>query len=176
MKVALLLKSLVDERCWETNNSVLFNSEQVNGSLLPASVISVYCAYVCYTALSSEPRDYVCNGLHNKTAKAVSISTLILGMITTVLSVLYSALRAGSSKAFLTPPSSPRAGMNFQLCLLIFKPYLILILVYLLANCKGSWFLVEYLRSTSYTPMLFSENFIAIWISIGNNMFPVIWW
>lgn len=82
---------------------------KVNGSLLPASVISVYCAYVCYTGLSSEPRDYACNGLHNK-AKAVSISTLILGMITTVLSVLYSALRAGSSTTFLSPPSSPRAG------------------------------------------------------------------
>ncbi|CAO2821905.1 unnamed protein product [Amaranthus hypochondriacus] len=81
----------------------------VNGSLLPASVISVYCAYVCYTALSSEPRDYVCNGLHNK-SKAVTVGTLVLGMITTVLSVLYSALRAGSSKAFLSPPSSPRAG------------------------------------------------------------------
>ncbi|KNA10893.1 hypothetical protein SOVF_140080 [Spinacia oleracea] len=82
---------------------------KVNGSLLPASVISVYCAYVCYTGLSSEPRDYVCNGLHNK-SRAVSTSTLILGLITTVLSVLYSALRAGSSKAFLSPPSSPRAG------------------------------------------------------------------
>ncbi|XP_074304736.1 uncharacterized protein LOC141639526 [Silene latifolia] len=82
----------------------------VNGSLLPASVISVYCAYVCYTGLSSEPRDYVCNGLHHK-SKAVSVSTLILGMLTTVLSVLYSALRAGSSKTFLSsPPSSPRAG------------------------------------------------------------------
>ncbi|KAH9616939.1 hypothetical protein KSS87_009113 [Heliosperma pusillum] len=83
---------------------------EVNGSLLPASVISVYCAYVCYTGLSSEPRDYVCNGLHHK-SKAVSVSTLVLGMLTTVLSVLYSALRAGSSKTFLSsPPSSPRAG------------------------------------------------------------------
>ncbi|KAG8499789.1 hypothetical protein CXB51_006183 [Gossypium anomalum] len=81
----------------------------VNGSLLPASVISVYCAYVCYTGLSSEPRDYVCNGLHNK-ASAVSLSTLILGMLTTVLSVIYSALRAGSSTTFLSPPSSPKAG------------------------------------------------------------------
>ncbi|MBA0681435.1 hypothetical protein Goari_023237, partial [Gossypium aridum] len=80
----------------------------VNGSLLPASVISVYCAYVCYTGLSSEPRDYVCNGLHNK-ASAVSLSTLILGMLTTVLSVIYSALRAGSSTTFLSPPSSPKA-------------------------------------------------------------------
>ncbi|KAM3308822.1 putative serine incorporator [Capsicum chacoense] len=82
---------------------------KVNGSLLPASVISVYCAYVCYTGLSSEPRDYVCNGLHNK-SKAVTISTLVLGMLTTVLSVLYSALRAGSSTTFMSPPSSPRSG------------------------------------------------------------------
>ncbi|XP_059299036.1 uncharacterized protein LOC132051822 [Lycium ferocissimum] len=82
---------------------------KVNGSLLPASVISVYCAYVCYTGLSSEPRDYVCNGLHNK-SKAVTTSTLVLGMLTTVLSVLYSALRAGSSTTFLSPPSSPRSG------------------------------------------------------------------
>ncbi|KAJ4847247.1 hypothetical protein Tsubulata_004659 [Turnera subulata] len=81
----------------------------VNGSLLPASVISVYCAYVCYTGLSSEPRNYVCNGLHNK-SKAVSTSTLVLGMLTTVLSVLYSAVRAGSSTTFLSPPSSPKAS------------------------------------------------------------------
>ncbi|KAK4587099.1 hypothetical protein RGQ29_024001 [Quercus rubra] len=80
----------------------------VNGSLLPASVISLYCAYVCYTGLSSEPHDYVCNGLNN--TKAVTTSTLILGMLTTVLSVLYSALRAGSSTTFLSPPSSPKSG------------------------------------------------------------------
>ncbi|KAF6171652.1 hypothetical protein GIB67_042167 [Kingdonia uniflora] len=83
--------------------------EQVNGSLLPASVISVYCAYLCYTALSSEPRDYACNGLHKK-SKGVSTGTLILGMLTTILSVLYSAARAGSSKTFLSPPSSPKSG------------------------------------------------------------------
>ncbi|XP_054804504.1 uncharacterized protein LOC129307673 [Prosopis cineraria] len=81
---------------------------QVNGSLLPASVISLYCAYVCYTGLSSEPHDYACNGLGN--SKAVTISTLVLGLLTTVLSVLYSALRAGSSTSFLSPPSSPKSG------------------------------------------------------------------
>ncbi|KAI9196630.1 hypothetical protein LWI28_025574 [Acer negundo] len=80
----------------------------VNGSLLPAAVISVYCAYVCYTGLSSEPRGYACNGLHK--SKASSITTLILGMLTTVLSVLYSALRAGSSTTLLSPPSSPKSG------------------------------------------------------------------
>ncbi|XP_039071142.1 serine incorporator 3-like isoform X3 [Hibiscus syriacus] len=93
----------------------------VNGSLLPASVISVYCAYVCYTGLSSEPRDYVCNGLHYKSS-AVSTSTLILGMLTTVLSVIYSALRAGSSTTFLSPPSSPRAEGRIRLnCYVVWK-------------------------------------------------------
>lgn len=81
---------------------------KVNGSLLPASVISVYCAFVCYTGLSSEPRDYECNGLNK--SKAVTTGTLVVGMLTTVLSVLYSALRAGSSTTFLSPPSSPKSG------------------------------------------------------------------
>lgn len=87
---------------------------KVNGSLLPAAVISLYCAYVCYTGLSSEPRDYACNGLNNHTV-AVSTSTLILGMLTTILSVVYSAVRAGSSTTFLSPASSPRAGAKHPL-------------------------------------------------------------
>lgn len=82
---------------------------QVNGSILPASVISLYCTYLCYSALASEPRDYACNGLH-KHSKAVSTGSLTLGLVTTVLSVVYSALRAGSSATVLSPPSSPRAG------------------------------------------------------------------
>ncbi|CAN6450788.1 unnamed protein product [Victoria cruziana] len=81
---------------------------KVSGSLLPASVISLYCTYLCYSALSSEPRDYECNSLHH--SKAVSTGTLVLGLMTTVLSVVYSAVRAGSSTALLSPPSSPRAG------------------------------------------------------------------
>lgn len=84
---------------------------KVNGSLLPASVISVYCAYVCYTGLSSEPSDYDCDRLHKHT-KAVSTSTLIIGLLTTVLSVVYSAVRAGSSTTFFSPPSSPRRGTS----------------------------------------------------------------
>ncbi|KAG0610677.1 hypothetical protein M758_7G083500 [Ceratodon purpureus] len=82
---------------------------QVNGSLLPAGVIAAYCTYLCYSALSSEPRDYECNGLH-KHVNAVSKGTLGLGMLTTLLSVVYSAVRAGSSTTFLSPPSSPTAG------------------------------------------------------------------
>nr|CAN80335.1 hypothetical protein VITISV_009414 [Vitis vinifera] len=81
----------------------------VGGSILPASVVSLYCMYLCYSGLSSEPRDYECNGLH-KHSKAVSTGTLTLGLLTTVLSVIYSAVRAGSSTTLLSPPSSPRAG------------------------------------------------------------------
>lgn len=81
----------------------------VGGSVLPASVISLYCMYLCYSGLASEPRDYECNGLH-KHSKAVSTGTLALGLLTTVLSVVYSAVRAGSSTTLLSPPSSPGAG------------------------------------------------------------------
>ncbi|KAL3609316.1 hypothetical protein D5086_000336 [Populus alba] len=81
----------------------------VNGSVLPASVISLYCMYLCYSGLSSEPREYECNGLHRH-SKAVSTSTFTIGLLTTVLSVVYSAVRAGSSTTLLSPPSSPRAG------------------------------------------------------------------
>ncbi|KAL4628902.1 hypothetical protein ACB092_05G270600 [Castanea dentata] len=84
-------------------------SSSVNGSILPASVLSLYCLYLCYSALASEQREYECNGLH-KHSKAVSTGTLTLGLITTVLSVVYSAVFAGSSTTFLSPPSSPRAG------------------------------------------------------------------
>lgn len=85
---------------------------QVGGSILPASVISLYCMYLCYSGLASEPRDYECNGLH-KHSKAVSTGTLAIGLLTTVLSVVYSAVRAGSSTTLLSPPSSPRAGEFF---------------------------------------------------------------
>ncbi|XP_047336182.1 serine incorporator 3-like isoform X1 [Impatiens glandulifera] len=83
---------------------------QVNGSLLPASVMSVYCAYLCYTTLSCEPRGYECNSLHD--SAAASTSTLVLGLITTVFSVIYSAVRAGSSTTFLSAPSSPTSTVG----------------------------------------------------------------
>ncbi|KAK1280533.1 hypothetical protein QJS04_geneDACA004813 [Acorus gramineus] len=56
--------------------------------------------YLCYSGLSSEPRDYECNGLH-KHSKAISTGSMTLGLLTTVLSVVYSAFRAGSSTIFL---------------------------------------------------------------------------
>lgn len=46
----------------------------------------------------SEPHDYVCNGLGNR-LDAASASTLAAGMFLALLSVVYSALRAGSNTA-----------------------------------------------------------------------------
>eukprot|EP00850_Spirogloea_muscicola_P006134 SM000029S10429 [mRNA] locus=s29:39204:41673:- [translate_table: standard] len=91
--------------------SVVSLHPQVNGSLLPSSVITLYCTYLAYSALSSEPRKYECNGLA-KHLNMVSTSTLVMGVLTTLLSVVYSAVRAGSSTAFLSPPTSPRAGVH----------------------------------------------------------------
>jgi hypothetical protein len=67
-----------------------------DGSLFPAAVITLYSAYLCYSALISEPHDYVCNGLGHR-LNAASASTLAMGMALTLLSVVYSALRAGSN-------------------------------------------------------------------------------
>lgn len=69
-----------------------------HGSLFPSALISAYCMYLCFSALSSEPRDYVCNGLGMK-LNAASGSTLAIGMALTILSVTYSALRAGSNSS-----------------------------------------------------------------------------
>jgi hypothetical protein len=65
-----------------------------NGSLFPSSTTALYIMYLCYSSLQSEPRDYECNGLGHR-LNAASGSTLVIGMLVTLLSVVYSALRAG---------------------------------------------------------------------------------
>lgn len=69
-----------------------------NGSLFPAAVVTFYCTYLCYSSMISEPHDYICNGLGNR-LDAASASTLAAGMFLALLSVVYSALRAGSNTA-----------------------------------------------------------------------------
>ncbi|GMH44341.1 hypothetical protein BSKO_12275 [Bryopsis sp. KO-2023] len=68
-----------------------------HGSLFPSSVISLYCMYLCLSALQSEPRgdEYKCNGLGQK--MVVSGSSAVIGMLLTLGAVIYSALRAGSN-------------------------------------------------------------------------------
>ena len=47
-------------------------------------------------ALQSEPRDYVCNALGARMS-AASATTLTVGVLLTLVSVVYSAFRAGSN-------------------------------------------------------------------------------
>lgn len=69
-----------------------------NGSLFPASTFTLYSTYLAYSALVAEPHSYECNSLGHR-LNAASASTLATGMALALLSVVYSALRAGSNTA-----------------------------------------------------------------------------
>lgn len=81
--------------CSTTKHDPVLRQAQ-NGSLFPSAVVTLYCSYLCYSALQSEPHSYHCNGL-GKHFTAASGSTLAVGMIIAIVSVVYSALRAGSN-------------------------------------------------------------------------------
>lgn len=66
------------------------------GSIFPSSAIALYCMYLCFSSLQSEPHEYECNGLAQQLT-AASGSTLALGMVATIAAVVYSAFRAGSN-------------------------------------------------------------------------------
>lgn len=152
---------------------------QVNGSVMPASVISVYSAYLCYTSLSSEPDDYVCNGLHMH-SKQVSMSALVLGMLTTVLSVVYSAVRAGSSTTFLSPPSSPRSGAKNPLlddasveegksggeARPVSYSYTFFHLIFALASMYSAMLLTGWTSATSERSELMDVGWTTVWVRI----------
>lgn len=155
---------------------------RVNGSLLPASIISVYCAYLCYSGLSSEPRDYACNGLH-KHSKQVSTGTLVLGLITTVVSVVYSAVRAGSSTSLLSPPSSPTSASRKPLleegdseagkedkkegeARPVSYSYTFFHLIFALASMYSAMLLTGWTSSTSGTSELIDVGWTSVWVRI----------
>ena len=73
-------------------------AQATNGSLFPAAVLTLYATYLAYSALVSEPHDYPCNGLGQR-LNAASATTLATGMALALISVVYSALRAGSNTA-----------------------------------------------------------------------------
>ena len=84
----------------------LAQTRQGGGSIFPASIISLYCSYLCFSSLQSEPSDYMCNGLGVVTTQAASNSTLAIGMIFTLASVVYAAFRAGSNSRLFALDSS----------------------------------------------------------------------
>jgi len=65
------------------------------GSLMPSSIISLYCVYLCYSALTSEPVHYECNGLAHIKGD-LSESSMAMGMIISLCAVAYAAFSAGS--------------------------------------------------------------------------------
>ena len=69
-----------------------------NGSVFPSGIVTLYSFFLLYSALSSEPKSYECNALgQTKWDNPEGGATLAIGMGVTLLSVVYSALRAGSS-------------------------------------------------------------------------------
>lgn len=67
-----------------------------SGSLFPSAVVSLYCMYLAYSALQSEPHHYQCNALGG-TLTAASGTTLAAGMLLMLLTTTYAAFRAGSN-------------------------------------------------------------------------------
>merc|ERR1711937_312141 len=64
-----------------------------HGSLFPSAIIALYTVFLCFSALSSQPADYQCNGMGHK----MDNTKLWMGMIFTLSSVAYSAMSVGSS-------------------------------------------------------------------------------
>jgi hypothetical protein len=65
-------------------------------SVFVSSSISLYVAYLGFSALQSEPRDYECNMLGQR-LNAASGTTLAMGMVLTLASTIWAAFRAGSN-------------------------------------------------------------------------------
>ncbi|OAY69415.1 Serine incorporator 3 [Ananas comosus] len=139
---------------------------KVNGSLLPASVISVYCTYLCYSALSSEPRDFECNGLHNH-SKAVSTGSLTLGLITTVLSVVYSAVRAGSEKPLLPfDKSDEQEDKKKDAPRPVSYSYSFFHLIFSLASMYSAMLLTGWSTSVGESGKLVDVGWPSVWVRI----------
>ena len=67
-----------------------------HASVFVSSSIAMYVAYLGFSALQSEPRDYECNSL-GKRMSAASSTTLAMGMVITLVSTVWAAYRAGSN-------------------------------------------------------------------------------
>ena len=70
-------------------------------SVFVAGCTALYCSYLGFAALQSEPRDYECNAL-GQTLDATSGTTLAAGMLITLISTVWAAFRAGSNTRTFT--------------------------------------------------------------------------
>ncbi|KAL0903192.1 hypothetical protein M5K25_027550 [Dendrobium thyrsiflorum] len=159
---------------------VVRNYLEVNGSLLPASVISPYCTYLCYSGLVNEPRDYKCNIFH-KHSKAISTGSLTIGFLTTVLSIVFSVVRAGSSTTLLSPPSSPHASsekpllpfdkvkeqdMKKEESVLVSYSYSFFYLIFSLASMYSAMLLTGWSSSVGERGKLVDVGWPFVWVRV----------
>ncbi|KAF7009785.1 hypothetical protein CFC21_024286 [Triticum aestivum] len=113
----------------------------------------------------------------------VSMSALVLGMLTTVLSVVYSAVRAGSSTTFLSPPSSPRSGARNPLLgdsnveegkgnsegsepRPVSYSYTFFHLIFALASMYSAMLLTGWTSATSERSELMDVGWTTVWVRI----------
>lgn len=83
------------------------------GSLFPSAVITLYASYLTYSALVSEPHAYACNALGAK-MDAASGGAMAAAVVLAAASVIYSALRAGSSSGLLSLASGGDADSSYD--------------------------------------------------------------
>jgi len=63
--------------------------------LLQSAVVTAYCTYITWSAISSEPADMHCSTL--QLSPTGSYSSVIIGIVLTFVAVIYSALRTSSA-------------------------------------------------------------------------------
>ncbi len=68
---------------------------------MPASVVTIYCYYLCYSALSSD--DSSCNTLHEKSQETAQ---LIVGMVLGAVSVSYAGWSLANAKSLFGSKSA----------------------------------------------------------------------
>ena len=83
-------------------------------SVFVASSMALYVAYLSFSALQSEPREYECNSL-GKRMSAASSTTMAMGMVITLASTVWAAFRAGSNThTFEYLEDVDREGMGYE--------------------------------------------------------------
>jgi hypothetical protein len=97
LNVFLVTLSLLLGVCY---SAAALHPSVTHGSLLCSACIFLYNAYLTLSALSSEPPGYACNGHRAPVGTGAGTAGAASGMVFALLSVAYSAARAGSSGAF----------------------------------------------------------------------------
>ena len=86
---------------------ITFHPSSREGSLLPSAAVTLYCAYLCYSALASEPSTYACRPRTFADAdEALRKPANLVTTMFTLASVVYAAVRAGESNFWDMEPSS----------------------------------------------------------------------